>query len=194
MTVDQRGSRRHADAVADLLRQLADRPVVRAFERTAGDEAQGLLDDAAQVVDVALLLVRARRWSVGIGVGEVTRPLPESVRAGQGPAYTAARQAVTRAKSRVTRLAVAGPEPQCARAQAALDLVAALLSRRTDRGWEAVDLAAAGVSQVEIGRRLGVSKQAVSQRLMAADWPLEPPGRELAAHLLSEAAGRLSAS
>jgi len=52
---------------------------------------------------------------------------------------------------------------------------------------KAVDLAAGGLSQVEIAERLGITKQAVSQRLHAADWHLEPPARELAAHLLAVA-------
>jgi transcriptional regulator with XRE-family HTH domain len=50
-----------------------------------------------------------------------------------------------------------------------------------------VDLASQGLTQVEVAGRLGVTKQAVSQRLHAADWHLEPPARELAAHLLAVA-------
>jgi DNA-directed RNA polymerase specialized sigma24 family protein len=80
------------------------------------------------------------------------------------------------------------------RAQAALDLLAAVVQRRTARGWEAVDLASEGLSQVQIGQRLGISKQAVSQRLHAADWHVEPAGRELASHLLSTGDGRVDRS
>jgi len=90
---------------------------------------------------------------------------------------------------------VVGPDDGSARrAQTALDLVAALLQRRTERGAEAVALAREGLNQLEVAGRLGVSKQAVSQRLQAADWHLEVPGRELAVHLLSEAAGRVGGS
>ncbi len=190
LTVDQRRSRGSADQVEHLLGWLDERRLttVRRFERTAGDEVQGVLDHPGAVVDLVTDLVRQDDWSIGIGVGPVDLPLPASTRAGSGAAFTLARDAVTRAKSRPTGLAVSGASAGgAAHAQAALDLLAALAQRRTDRGWEAVDLAAGGLSQVEIAERLGITKQAVSQRLHAADWHLEPPARELAAHLLAVA-------
>ena len=72
--------------------------------------------------------------------------------------------------------------------------MAALLQRRTERGAEAASLARQGLNQLQVAARLGVSKQAVSQRLQAADWYLEAPGRELAAYLLSEADGTVGRS
>jgi hypothetical protein len=197
LTVDQRHSRRTTDRVEALLRDLSARrgDLVRAFERTAGDEVQGVVASADVVVDLVLLLVRDRAWSVGVGVGTVDDPLPQSTRAGSGPAFVAARVAVTAAKSRSTCLAVGGAEPlRARRAQTALDLVAALLQRRTERGAEAASLARQGLNQLQVAARLGVSKQAVSQRLQAADWYLEAPGRELAAYLLSEADGTVGRS
>jgi hypothetical protein len=197
LTVDQRHSRRTPDRVEALLRDLSPRrrDLVRAFERTAGDEVQGVVASPGVVVDLVLLLVRDRAWSVGVGVGPVDDPLPESTRAGSGPAFLAARAAVTAAKSRSTCLAVSGSEQVGARrAQTALDLVAALLQRRTERGAEAASLAHQGLNQLQVAARLGVSKQAVSQRLQAADWYLEAPGRELAAYLLSEADGTVGRS
>lgn len=197
VTVDQKGSRRSTDRVDDLLRRLADRQhrAHRRFERTAGDEVQGVLTDPVDVVALTLELVRDGGWSVGLGVGPVREPLPASTRAGHGPAFSAARDAVTRAKSRPTGLAVrAEPAEPAELAQAALDLVAALVQRRTERGWEAVDLAAQGLAQTAIAEQLGISKQAVSQRLQAAEWHLEPGGRALAAHVLSEADGRVAGS
>lgn len=194
LTVDQRHSRRGADRVDALLAALArlSPELVRPFERTAGDEVQAVASRADVVVNLTLFLVAGSEWSVGIGVGRVSDPLPASTRAGSGPAFAHARAAVTAAKNRPTLLAVAGDrEPAVRRAQAALDLVAAVLQRRTERGNEAVALARDGLSQLEAARRLGVTKQAVSQRLQAADWHLEPPGRELAGYLLAEADGRV---
>lgn len=196
MTVDQRRSRRSVDRVETLLRDLGGRrDLVRPFERTAGDEVQAVLDRPETVVELTLLLVPDRVWSVGIGIGEVDQPLPDSTRAGAGPAFSHARSAVTAAKTRATSLAVVGPDATAARrAQTALDLVATTLQRRTLLGDEAVALARQGYNQIEVADRLGVSKQAVSQRLQAADWHLEAPGRELAAHLLSVAAGTVDPS
>ena len=190
LTVDQRHSRRSGDRIESLLHGLASgrRGLVRPFERTAGDEVQGVLDQPGGVVDLVAELVRQDDWSIGLGIGPVDQPLPASTRAGSGPAFLHARDAVTRAKSRPTGLAVSGASVAAAsHAQAALDLLAALAQRSSPRGWEAVDLAARGLSQVEIAERLGVTKQAVSQRLQAADWHLEPPARELAGHLLAVA-------
>jgi hypothetical protein len=201
LTVDQRRSRDSTDQVERLLGWLDRRrlPTVRRFERTAGDEVQGVLDAPAAAVGLVLDLVRQDRWSIGLGIGRVDEPLPASTRAGSGPAFVLARDAVTRAKSRPTGLAVSGSAvPAAAHAQTALDLVATIVARRSDRGWEAVDLAVEGLSQVQVARRLDITKQAVSQRLQAADWHLEGPGRELAAHLVavadaSGAGGRLGA-
>jgi DNA-directed RNA polymerase specialized sigma24 family protein len=82
------------------------------------------------------------------------------------------------------------PEP-ARHAQTALDLLASVVARRSAPGWEAVDAAAEGRSQIEVAARLGISKQAVSQRLRAAEWHLEPDARDLAAHLLAVADGRV---
>lgn len=190
LTVDQRQSRRRGgDRVDALLERLAGRMgVVRRFERTAGDELQGVLDDPDATVALVLDLVRHGEWSVGLGAGPVHEPLPTSTRAGSGQAFELARAAVGRAKTSPQHLAVAAPDPRrAAAAQAVLDLLASAVLRRTAPGWEAVDLVAEGRSQAEVARQLGVSKQAVSQRLRAATWAPEVAGRDLAARLLASA-------
>jgi hypothetical protein len=190
MTVDQRGSRRGRDLVDEagqLLTERIGRPR-RGFERTAGDEFQGVLDDATQVVDACLLLVRHGSWSIGIGVGPVEEPLPQSTRAGRGPAFVHARAALTSAKRQPQHLGVAGPNARAHDAQVVLTLLAAVTERRTDAGWEAVDLVAAGRTLSEAATVLGVTRQAVGQRLSVALWHAEVDARPLAARLLEEAA------
>lgn len=189
ITADQQGSRSSADRVGALLHDLSRRAAtVRPFERTAGDEVQGVLGDAEAAADVVRLLLRDGRWAVGVGIGTVRQPLPDSTRAGAGEAFTLARDAVTRAKYRATRLAVAGTDDAAAtRAQTALDLVAVLYRRRSRAGWQAVDLAAEGLSGTEVAVRLGISKQAASQRLAAAEWAIELPSRQLMTYLLAQA-------
>jgi hypothetical protein len=189
LTVDQRHSRRGDDRVEEVLGWLATRSgVLRPFERTAGDEVQGVMDDATAVVDVVLGLVRRGEWSIGVGAGPVRQPLPASTRAGSGLAFELARKAVEQAKSSSSRLAVMAPDrARAAAAQSVLDLLANVVARRSDPGWEAVDLISRGASQTEVAETLGITKQAVSQRLRAATWSPEVAGRDLAAELLAAA-------
>ena len=191
LTVDQRGSRRSADRVADALRRLEGSvPAVLAFERTAGDEFQGVLDDPAAVVDVVLHLLREGTWSVGVGAGPVQTPLPASTRAAAGPAFLSARRAVDAAKQRPRHVAVRGAEASDAEdAQAVLSALAAVVERRSPQAWEAIGLVADGRTQAEAAASLGISRQAVGQRLAAGLWELERELRPTAARLLTRAAG-----
>ncbi|NLV78298.1 MAG: hypothetical protein GXY65_02935 [Rhodococcus sp.] len=188
LTVDQRGSRRDVDRVTELLTELREPRLLRPFERTAGDEVQAVTDDPVVVVDLTLELLRRGRWSVGVGIGAVETPLPEQTRAGRGPAFEQARLAVERAKNAPGRIAVDGTDQQGATdADAVLTLLAAIVLRRTEQGHEAVALALAGHTRTEIAETLGISKQAVSQRLHTAWWQAELTGRPLAHRLLGRA-------
>ena len=188
LTVDQRGSSRTTDRVQDALSRLRPLPTRLPFERTAGDEFQGLLDDAVSVVDVTLILVRDGTWHIGIGVGPVAHPLPQSTRAARGPAFELARDAVEAAKRRPQHLAVRGTDPDhAADAEAVLTLVAAVVQRRSDAAWEAVDLLASGLTAAEAADRLSVTRQAIGQRLSVALWQQEQATRPAAAALLRRA-------
>jgi hypothetical protein len=191
LTVDQKRSRRSGDRVADVLPRLnAAVATVLPFERTAGDEFQGILEDPEEVVDVVLDLVRVGGWSIGIGAGPVQTPLPESTRAGAGPAFLSARRAVEAAKQRPSRLAVRGVTPgDAGDAQAVLSALAVVVDRRSDQAWEAIGLVTDGRTQAEAATELGISRQAVGQRLSAGLWDLERELRPTAARLLTRAAG-----
>jgi hypothetical protein len=191
LTVDQRASRRGPDRVAGVLRRLADAvdPVLP-FERTAGDEFQGVLAEPEAVVDVVLGLVRDGGWSIGVGAGPVQTPLPSSTRAATGPAFLAARRAVEAAKQRPARLAVRGSAlTEAADAQAVLSALAAVVERRSPQAWEAIELVSGGATQAQAAQRLGITRQAVGQRLAAGLWELERELRPTAARLLARAAG-----
>lgn len=190
VTADQRGSRDAPDRVGELLADLGalDWLAPRlAFERTSGDEVQGVLTDHAAVVRLALHLVRTGGWSVGIGLGPVREPLPSSTRAGAGLAFTRARDAVDRAKRTRHHLAVTGDGDAGSEAEAVLHLVAAVAARRTDEGWRAIDLVESGMTQLAAAEVLGVTKQAVSARLRAALWDTERHVRPVVAGLLRTA-------
>lgn len=188
LTVDQRDSRRGVDLVDDLLPRLnrsrIGRAPLRSFERTAGDEVQGVMADPGLVVALIRELQRDGRWSTGVGCGDVRRPLPPSARAGTGLAFERARDAVERAKAIPEHIAVEGRPPAAADAEAALRLLAAVLRRRTRAGWEATDALSAGHTRAEAATVLGVTKQAMSQRLRSAGWDLERAALPMVERLL----------
>ncbi|MYR05652.1 hypothetical protein GTV32_04695 [Gordonia sp. SID5947] len=188
LTVDQRGSRRDIDRVDALLDMVSHADLVRPFERTAGDEVQAVADDAAVVAKLGVTLAADGHWSVGIGVGPVRLPLPASTRAGRGPAFEYAREAVESAKSQRIPLSVQGPDDIWAgHAQTAARLLADVVAGRSDAGAEAVRLMDTGVTQVDGAARLGISPQAMSQRLRSARWDIEEDAYHLLAELLRRA-------
>jgi hypothetical protein len=195
LTVDQRASRSGTDRVPDLLGVLNRRPrrptLLRKFERTAGDEVQGVMSGARATIDVIVQLLRDDQWSVGLGIGDVIEPLPRSTRAGSGAAFVFAREAVNRAKSNPHHVNVVGYDARAAeRVESVLWLISSVVRRRTERGWAVADLLSEGLSRREIGVKLGISQSAVTQRAQAAGYVEEQRGRVLAADLLGECAAR----
>lgn len=189
LTADQNDSRTGPDLVPVALESLSALPHLRPFERTAGDELQGILDDPTALTRALELLLRSGHWNIGVGFGPVEEPLPDSTRAARGAAFLHAREAVTSAKSSPWHLRVvdgtgAGP----ARAlETTLWLWAAVLARRTPRGWEVADLVEGeGLSYEEAGRRLGISQSAVSQRAQPAGIVEGRRARELVTYLAGQ--------
>lgn len=200
------GDDRVPDALADLDRALAGR-VVLPFERTAGDEIQGLCDDPSAVVDAVCQLTRLGGWRIGIGAGEVEAPLPASTREARGGAYLAAREAIGTARSSPTELglALSGPAgivtaggygdqaPEVADAETALWLVRGVLERRSKEGWELVDLLDQGLTNAQAAAALEISPSAASQRLSRAHRTEAVRGARLATRLLARLAGGVEA-
>lgn len=171
ITADQRDSTRGEDLVPsglEAVRRAAGDALAVPPERTAGDEIQAAITTARGALDVALALTRAETWSVGLGVGAVDIPLPDQVRAGRGPAFVSARDAVERAKKTATRIAVTGSDEAASDAEALVRLLVELRDRRTDEGWEVHDLLADGLTQRDAAERIGISEGAVSRRASTA--------------------------
>ena len=188
LTVDQRRSRGMPDRVDAILARLNRLPTLAAFERTAGDELQGLLTDHLSVVAAIVDLVNDGHWSIGMGIGAVEQPIPTSTRAARGPAYTLARTAVEAAKHAPAHLAVRGVDRATADdVEATLGLLAVVVAGRSPQAREAIDLAESGLTQTEIAVKLGVTRQAVSQRLGAAHWREELRARPTLVRLLARA-------
>jgi hypothetical protein len=189
LTVDQDGSRQGPDQVPAALASLAHVTTRLEFERTVGDEFQGVLNDPTAVVGALELLIRAGEWNIGIGIGAVETPLPAHARAGRGAAYLHAREAVTAAKSSPWRVRVVGERDEARALESAVWLWAALLARRTPRGWEVADLVDQGLTYEETGARIGISQSAVSQRAAAAGIAEGRRARELVEFLTRRALG-----
>ncbi len=190
MTIDQQNSRNSLDDVPLLLTKLSDVETILHFDRTVGDEIQGVLDSAQNVIEAALTALRMGNWHIGIGIGTILLPLPANTREAGGPAFVAAREAVERAKKSGDRvpLAVAGSET-AADAEAVLVLIGALVTDRSESEWRVLDLMSPGVrgSQTAAAATLGISPQAVSKAVRRSGWQEEWAARPAAAHLLERA-------
>jgi predicted transcriptional regulator len=62
-----------------------------------------------------------------------------------------------------------------------------VIERRSEAAWEAISLIDAGRTQAQAAAELGISRQAVGQRLAAGSWDLERELRPTAARLLARA-------
>jgi hypothetical protein len=223
MTIDQRGSTGDQDRVPSFLAQVArlelPGPAHPVFERSVGDEVQGVVREASAVVEIALHALREGRWYVGIGVGSVSLPPGASPREGTGTAFVAARRAVEHAKSAGSQVPLsvvpgimageagrgvpAGEGVQaCANAEAVLRLLGRLVQDRTEAQWRVVDalrrLGAGGQapgrhgSQKQVARELGISEQSVSRTVLRSGWQEEWAARPAASMLLGYADSQIT--
>lgn len=198
ITADQRASTVSGERVEELLTALTPwsqqwrEAIALPLERTVGDEVQIVLTAADAAVDLALRLMREGDWSVGIGVGRAHLPLGPSSRASSGPVFIHARDAVERARGRgeSVPLVVTGADlAAAAEATAILQLLGAVVRRRSEAGWQVADALAGGATRREAARALGISPQAVSQRAAVAMLDEEAAARPLAARLVTDAGG-----
>ena len=214
MTIDQQGSRISADAVPGVLAALEPVAAVVGFARTIGDEVQGVLADPVAVAEAVRRVAVDSDWHIGIGIGEVERPLPETTVEARGEAFYAARQAVEAAKSAPAHLVVrtgtersSAPEPASAAlpasasaatpaahldfAEAALRLLVSSLGelRVQSRGYIGFRLDDPEATQTEIAESFGVSQQAVSRVLAPGTAEIIAGAQGLAAHHLRLAEG-----
>lgn len=182
LTAERRGGRRSADSgspdtsatdpVEAALRTLSHAlPVMyRRFARRSEREVQGVVLEASHCLVAARTVLVTGGWSVGIGVGDVELPLGPSPATWHGRAVATSLTAVVRARSRPQRCCVLGEPGSADDADAVLVLSTAISDRWSPEALEAVGLVEAGMSFTEAARHLGVTRQAVGQRLAAALW------------------------
>lgn len=210
LTIDQRGSTSDVDRVPDLIAGLAA-VTPATFERSVGDELQGVVDDASQVVDIALHALRGGHWYVGIGIGTVHLAPGGSPREGSGSGFVAARKAVELAKGAAAQVPLSvvggivggddvplqakeGAAVASANAQAVLRLIGRLVQERTEAQWRVVDRLRAlqddggrHGSQKRVAKELGITEQSVSRAVLRAAWQEEWAARPAAAMLMDHA-------
>lgn len=182
ITADQINSRGDVDRVPTALTSIADLEpgLVLPYGRFAGDELQFITDDAHVALELVLRLTRSEHWSVGLGVGAVRLPLPDTAAAATGPAFISAREAISAAKRSATGFALRGPSdahPTDDETGALVDLLLTLRTRRSEEGWSVCDLMDTGITQTAVATILGITPQAVSLRLRTAGWRIEERAR-----------------
>jgi hypothetical protein len=164
-----------------------DARLILPFERTAGDELQGVVLDADGVVEVVHWAARVNSGYIGIGAGDAT--LGASSRASRGVAFARAREAVEDAKRRSPPVAFrAGAGTSQEYADTALAAYYALLVVRSERGWQVADLLDERGTRRAAARVLGVSDQAVGQVAQRYNLELAPRMAALASEVVRQAA------
>ena len=183
---DQVDSRTESDRVPSALDALVHVGMLLPYERTAGDEIQGLAATGSAVVASIVALTRLDGWRIGIGVGAVDEPVPTSTRA----AISAARRSpVELSLTPGDSVRAGGYGDYVEDAETALWLLRGTLERRSAEGWELMDLLDAGLTNAQAAASLGISPSAVSQRLGRAARTEGSRGALLATRLLDRLVG-----
>ena len=192
LTIDQQGSRREPDRVPGLLKDLRKIETLSGFERTVGDEIQGLVADARQAAAAIRVVLRRGDWHIGIGCGPVDDDVLADIRSGtirtaRGPAFIRAREAVEIAKKYPASVAVVGADESASdQAQALLQLIAVVVDGRNDAQREVVELLEHGMNGQEIAAALKISEPSVSRRRRLSNVAEEEAAWPVAIRLLSE--------
>ncbi|EEI26406.1 hypothetical protein I6J20_03555 [Corynebacterium glucuronolyticum] len=157
---------------AEALSTITDGP---AFSVHNVETIVAPITSSESTVAVIMALLSSEQWLISLGCGSTAEEACEyaAVAAKRGP--------------RSLPVTVATPDHEEIYEQAIVDafvLIAFVLAKRSDQGREATGLMRTGLSQVEAAEELGITKQAMSQRLKAAGWDAENAGWELATRLL----------
>jgi hypothetical protein len=189
-------SRRRGDYVREIAEALAGSRAVTDVSILTPEEFALTAPDADSATTVVLNLLQAGDFAVGIGA---VLPDPDDEDADPAPDHLTAaaeRALVGNRRPGVVSARIEQPGPGGVQAPghavdvaddiaAAFTLIAHLLSRRTAEGREATALMRQGYLQTEAAEMVGISKQAMSQRLAAAGWQAEQAGWTLAVHMLA---------
>ena len=199
-------SRRRAEYVEEVTEAFANADSVLNVEQVGVEDLLCHTEGAEETLAVVLSLIQAGDFAIGIGRTVTMAELyPESAEEWEELApheQMAATGEVARRAIRIrqrpgevsVRLELPGSDHTQAPGKgteiaedvaAAFTLIAHVLARRTKEGREATALLRSGYSQSEAAEVVGISTQAMSQRLASAGWQAEQAGWNLAVHMLA---------
>ncbi|MDO4910687.1 MAG: MarR family transcriptional regulator [Corynebacterium sp.] len=172
-----------AETVQQAAKALATLEGVHEFTIQGAEDMVTIIDNPETVADTTMALLSVGDWAVGLGITS-----SEDIER----AYSVAAQALGRTARPGTvraRLDSRGPEAKTLASDiaGAFVMINFILSKRTDEGREATSLMRSGLTQNEAAAELGITKQAMSQRLQAAGWTAEQAGWSVAVHLIERA-------
>lgn len=164
---------------------LSSLPGVAGFEVLGVEDIRSTVADAEAALNLIMALLSDGNWAIGLGIADGTG------RSAPSDASTTATAAVgTRAGQVRVIVDRQHATTEAADIAATFALMAHVLHKRTYEGREATSLVRRGMNQNEAAATLGISKQAMSQRLQGAGWPAEQAGWQLALNLITRAAGQ----
>lgn len=186
MIVDQRQSRASEDRIPGLVSALNETTsdLLMPFQRTIGDECEGVLASCRAVPRLVSEIARQGNWWLGIGVGSISGVAPDS-RDVSGEAFGIAREMVESAKKRTRRatgkprrswwLRFAGTDPERdAAIEGCLAAISTIVESRSKREHEVAALLSRGLAeQHEMAEILGVSQPAISKAIDRSQWDYE---------------------
>lgn len=180
---------RRAELVERSAAALSTLDGVGEFEFLGVEDICAEVDTATAVCEVAMALLADGSWAISIGVSgndaknTATSGLKASARPGQ--VYASIEPTVSTGVG--VKAAKDKAKKDSANIVAAFSLLSFVLGKRTSEGREATSLVRSGLNQNEAAEELGISKQAMSQRLQAAGWAAEGAGWQLAVNLIAAA-------
>lgn len=174
---------RRAELVQRSASALSTLDGVGEFQVLGVEDICAVAYSASSVCDVVMALLADGDWAIGIGVSPGLTGDEEAAR----EVATGALKGSARAGQVYAKVSKRGRASEANDIAATFALLGFVLHKRTMEGREATSLVRAGLNQNEAAEELGISKQAMSQRLQAAGWAAEMAGWQLAVHVIERA-------
>ncbi|MDY5840342.1 MAG: MarR family transcriptional regulator [Corynebacterium camporealensis] len=174
---------RRAELVQRSAEALSTLEGVGEFQVLGVEDICAVVDSPTAVCDLAMALLADGDWAIGIGVSPGHPRSADAIRS----VATAALKKSARPGNVYAKTNQRGRASEAQDIAAAFALLGFVLNKRSMEGREATSLVRSGMNQNEAAAELGISKQAMSQRLHAAGWAAETAGWQLAVNLLDRA-------